>query len=67
MLAMTEPFTRWDAADYLLNEADIAHYLEACAVEAPDDPDFIARAQANVARARDRMQTAIDLPGEEPV
>ncbi|WP_455233643.1 helix-turn-helix domain-containing transcriptional regulator [Geopseudomonas aromaticivorans] len=60
---MTEQFTRWDTAEYLLNEADIAHYLEACAVEAPHDPDFIARAQANVARARDRMH----LPGEEPV
>lgn len=64
---MTEQFVCWDAADYLLNEADMARYLAACVAEAPDDPDFIARARENVARARDRMQTAMDLPGEEPV
>lgn len=64
---MTEPFTRWDAADYLLSEADMARYLEACFAEAPDDPDFIARARENVARARSRMRMATDLPGEEPV
>lgn len=62
---MTESFTRWDTADYLLSEADMVRYLEACALEAPDDPDFIARALGNVARARARMQAASDRHGRD--
>ena len=35
--AMTEAFTRWDAADYLKTAEDMHAYLEACATEAPGD------------------------------
>ena len=34
MKGVRETFTRYDTADYLRTEADIAAYLEACAEEA---------------------------------
>ena len=38
---MSEKFSRYDSADYLKTEADIAAYLEAAAEES-DDPAFLA-------------------------
>ena len=49
---------RWDAADYLKSEEDMAAYLQACIEEAPDDPAFIAAALGDVARARGMVQLA---------
>ena len=53
-----ETFSRWDAADYLRSEEDMAAYLQACLEEAPDDPAFIAAALVDVARARGMVQLA---------
>jgi DNA-binding phage protein len=39
-----ETFSRYDTADYLKSEEDMAAYLEACLEDAPDDPVFIASA-----------------------
>ncbi len=53
-----ETFSRWDAADYLKSEEDMAAYLQACIEEAPDDPALIAAALGDVARARGMVQLA---------
>ena len=53
-----ETFSRWDAADYLKSEEDVAAYLQACIEEAPDDAAFIAAALGDVARARGMVQLA---------
>ena len=55
-----ETYTRYDSADYLKSEEDMAAYLQACLEEAPDDPAFIAQALGTVARARGMMQLAKD-------
>jgi len=47
-----EKFERFDSADYLRTEADIAAYLRACLEEAGDDPRFIVQALGTVARAK---------------
>jgi probable addiction module antidote protein len=53
-----ETFSRWDAADYLKSEGDMAAYLQACIEEAPEDPALIAAALGDVARARGMVQLA---------
>jgi probable addiction module antidote protein len=53
-----EAFSRWDAADYLKSEDDIAAYLQACIEEAPDDPALVAAALGDVARARGMVRLA---------
>ena len=53
-------FSRYDAADYLKSEADIAAYLDAVMEEGGYDPAFVARALGDVARARNMSQLARD-------
>lgn len=57
---MTEQFARWDSAEYLKTEEDMANYLDACMEEAGDDPAFIAKALGTIARARGMTQVAKD-------
>jgi probable addiction module antidote protein len=57
---MTEQFTRWDSAEYLKTEEDMANYLDACMEVAGDDPAFIAKALGTIARARGMTQVARD-------
>ncbi|WP_223519973.1 addiction module antidote protein [Pseudomonas sp. GL-B-19] len=57
---MTEQFTRWDSAEYLKTEEDMANYLDACMEEAGADPAFIAKALGTIARARGMSQVARD-------
>lgn len=52
--------TRWDSAEYLKTEKDIAQYLSACIEEGGDDPAFLASALGVVARARNLNQLARD-------
>ena len=47
-----ETFARYDSADYLRTEEDIAAYFEAVIEEAGDDQAYVARALGVVARAR---------------
>jgi len=56
-----EIFSRYDSADYLKSDEDIAAYLEAATEEAGDDPVFLARALGVVARARNMSQLARDV------
>lgn len=58
---MTEvKLSRFDAADYLKTEEDIAFYMEAVMEEAGDDPAFIIKALGAVARARNMTKLAQD-------
>ncbi|SFU79809.1 probable addiction module antidote protein [Nitrosomonas eutropha] len=51
---------RWDSAEHLKTEEDIALYLDACLEAAGDDAAYIAKALGNIARARGMTQLARD-------
>jgi probable addiction module antidote protein len=53
-----ETLSRWDAADYLRSEADMAAYLRACIEEAPEDAALMTAAIGDIARARGMSQLA---------
>ena len=57
---MTLKLRKWDSAEYLKTDEDMALYLEACLEEAGDDAAFIAKALGNIARARGMTQLAKD-------
>ena len=52
---------KWDSAEYLKTEEDMADYLEACFQEAGNDAAFIAKALGHIARARGMSQLARDI------
>ncbi|MBD8872747.1 addiction module antidote protein [Rhodanobacter sp. DHB23] len=56
----TATFRKWDSAEHLRTEEDIALYLDACMEDGGDDPAFIAHALGVVARARNMSQLARD-------
>ncbi len=56
MAQKSETVTRYDTADYLESEEDIAAYLSACAEE--DDPALFLAALGDIARARNITQLA---------
>ncbi|NDA48743.1 MAG: putative addiction module antidote protein, partial [Alphaproteobacteria bacterium] len=49
---------KWDSAQYLKTEEDMALYLDACLQEAGDDAAFIAKALGQIARAKGMSQVA---------
>ena len=51
-----ETFSRWDAAEHLNSEQEVAAYLQACADE--NDPQLMIAALGDVARARGIMELA---------
>jgi probable addiction module antidote protein len=53
-----EVFSRYDTADYLKTEEDIAAFVEAIMEEGGDDPAYIAHALGAVARARNMSELA---------
>jgi len=55
-----ETFSRYDTADYLKTEEDVAAYLEAVMDEAGDDAALVAQALGAVARSRGMVQLAKD-------
>lgn len=55
-----EKFSRYDVADYLNSEEDMAAYLDACMDQAGDDATYIASALGGIARARGMAQLAKD-------
>ena len=57
---MTEKFTRWDAADHLGTEEDMALYLDACLDEDPGGGSVVRAALMDIARARGMSQLAPD-------
>ena len=56
-----EKFARYDPADYLKTEEDIAAYLEAVMEDGGDDPAYVARALGVVARARNMTALAREV------
>jgi len=52
--------SKWDSAQHLKTDEDIAMYLEACLDEAGDDAAFIAKALGTIARAKGMSQLARD-------
>lgn len=56
----TVEVSRYDSADYLKSEADMAAYLEAALEEAPEDAAFLAAALGTIARARGMVQLSRD-------
>lgn len=60
MARKKEKFSRFDVADYLGSEEDMAAYLDACMEEAGDDATYIAAALGDIARARGMAQLAKD-------
>jgi len=59
-LNMAEKFTRWDAADYLDTEEDMALYLDACLDEDMGDGSLVRAALNDIAKARGMTQLARD-------
>jgi len=57
---MAEKFLRWDAADDLKTEEDIALYFQACVDEDPGDGSLVRAALGDIARARGMSQLARD-------
>ena len=55
---MTIKLTKWDSAEHLKTDEDIAAYLDACFEEAGDDAAFITHALGVVARAKGMTQLA---------
>ena len=51
---------KWDSAEHLTTEEDIAAYFDAVLQEAGDDPAFIAHALGVIARAQGMSQLARD-------
>lgn len=49
---------KWDTAEHLKTEEEMALYLEACLEEAGDDATFIAKALGDIARAKGMTQLA---------
>jgi probable addiction module antidote protein len=57
---MTVKLSKWDSAQHLKTEEDMAAYFSACLDEAGDDAAFIAAALGTIARARGMSQLARD-------
>lgn len=57
---MNEKFSRWDSADYLRTEEEMALYFAACVEEDPGDGSLIRIALGAIARARGMTQLARD-------
>lgn len=54
-------YSRYDTADYLKTEEDIALYMEAVMEEGGDDANLIAHALGDVARARNMSRLAREV------
>lgn len=55
---MTEKFTRWDPAENLESDADMAAYLDACMLADPGDGSLVRAALSDIARARGMAEVA---------
>lgn len=56
----TTKLRKWDSAEHLKTEEDMALYFEACLQEAGDDAAFLAKALFNIARAKGMYQLSRD-------
>ena len=55
---MKTKLKKWDSAEHLKTNEDMALYLEVCLEEAGDDAAFIAKALGTIARAKGMSQLA---------
>ena len=62
---MTEKFSRWDSADYLKTEEDVALYIQACIDEDPGDGSLIRAALGDIARAQGTTDASVDAVSAE--
>lgn len=51
---------KWNSAEHLKTDEDMAAYLEARMAEAGDDPTFISKALGTIAKANGMSQLAQD-------
>jgi probable addiction module antidote protein len=58
-MSKTKP-RKWNSAEHLKNDEDMAAYLEACFAEAGDDPAFISKALGTISKANGMGQLAQD-------
>jgi probable addiction module antidote protein len=56
---------KWDSAEHLKTDEDMAAYLEACLAEVGDDPAFISKALGTIAKANEMGQLATDIGSGE--
>ena len=52
MKKQKEVYTKWDLADHLKTEEDIARFMNRVLQEYGDDPEFISKALGHMARLR---------------
>ncbi len=57
---MAEKFSKWDPAEDLQTDEDVAIYLNACVEEDPGDGSLIRAALGDIARAKGMSQLARD-------
>jgi probable addiction module antidote protein len=57
---MPEKFSRYDTAEYLKTEEDMALYFDACIEDDPGDGSLIRTALGSIARAKGMSQLARD-------
>lgn len=58
---MTEQYSRYDTADYLKTDEDIALYFDACINKDPVDGSLVRAALSDIARSRGTSQLAKDV------
>jgi probable addiction module antidote protein len=51
---------KWNSAEHLKTNDDMAAYLEACIAEAGDDPAFISKVLGTIAKAKGMSQLVKD-------
>ena len=56
----TPKLRKWDSAEHLKTEEDMALYFEACLQEAGDDAAFLAKALGNIVCAKGLSQLSRD-------
>ena len=56
----TVKLRKWNSAEHLKTDEDMAAYLEACFAEVGDDPAFISKALGTIAKANEMSQIATD-------
>jgi probable addiction module antidote protein len=56
---------KWNSAEHLKTDEDMAAYLEACFAEACNDPAFISKALGTIAKANGMNQLTKDAGSEK--
>jgi probable addiction module antidote protein len=57
--------SKWNSAEHLKTDEDMAAYLEACFAEAGNDPAFISKALGTITKASGMNQLTKDAGSEK--